>query len=76
MGPLRAELVRQLDPEFDLTAEIDIIEPNGDRHRLKCSIDGDLTRISGDGENIDYLNLRYGEPVVCFTARSAVTGQP
>ena len=76
MGPLRGELVRKLASDADCEADVDLIEPNGDRHRVRCEIRGEITRLTGDGENIDYLNQRYGEPVVCFTARFAVTGEP
>ncbi len=76
MAILRGVLLRAETSEQGFLGEVLLIEPNGDEYPIHCLVKDLGTEISGDAEHLDYLNKRYGEPEVCFTARETVLGTP
>lgn len=51
-----------------------LVEPNGDRHRVRCLVKPSGTDIGGEGDVLAYLNSRYGAAAVVQTAREMVLG--
>lgn len=76
MGQLVAEIVKHVYSPDGAQADLDIVEPNGDRHRVRCLCRGAETELGevGNGENVAYLNRRYGSQEVCSVARIATLG--
>lgn len=71
---LRARKIVDVPSPDGPQADLVLIEPNGDECPVRCLIRPDRTEIAGDGDSIDYLNTKYGEPNVCSAARQAVLG--
>ena len=72
LSALRSRILRPVHSMDGRQADIVLIEPNGDEHVVRCLLRGLETEIGGDPEALTYLNSRYGDPAVCFTAREAV----
>ena len=75
MSSLRAELVEYVPSHDGKQADMYLVEPNGDRHRVRCLVKPSGTDIGGDGDALEYLNSRYGAATVVHTARGLVLGE-
>lgn len=73
---LQAQKIRPLFSNSGTQAELLLIEPNGDKHpvRCLCKFDGSL-EIFGETDMVGYLNYRFGRDAVAAVARDA-TLQP
>ncbi len=69
---LKGELLSIRSDAEHPTGDVVLTEPNGDTHLVTCIALPEFTRLEGDGEMLDYLNERYGDRTVCFTARDLV----
>lgn len=75
MNGLRAHLIESQNSSEGLQAELMLVEPNGDEHRVRCLCKADgSTEICGDGESIDYLHEKYGERTVWALSRQTTLG--
>ena len=77
MADLQVRLIRYVDSEEGTQADLLLIEPNGDEHRVRCLCKKDgSTDIGeeGDGQVLAYLNNRYGPVAVCTVSRRATIG--
>lgn len=70
---LRAFAIRREQTERGLEADVIVVEPNGDVHRISCVCAATGTEIGADGPIVPYLDARYGNQVFCGTVRRAVT---
>ena len=75
MNVLRAELVNHVASPEGPQADILLIEPNGDKHLVRCLVKESGTDLGADGEILSYLNDRYGPSAVVQSARSATLKQ-
>lgn len=50
-------------------ADLLIFEPNGDAYEVRCLCRGDGTEIGGNGDELAFLNAKYGPATVCSVAR-------
>ena len=75
MGVLRARKIESVPTLQGVQADIALIEPNGDEHRVRClcKLDGS-TDIGGDPDVIAFLNAKYGAREFCLAARKATFG--
>lgn len=73
-GELRARFIRHVPSQDGRQADIVLIEPNGDEHPVRCLMRPNGTEIGGDGESLQYLNVKYGDVEVCLAAQGAVLG--
>ena len=71
---LRGRLLQFVEPAGGPVADMVLIEPNGDEHRVRCLVKGEFTELGGERTMLDYLDRRYGGPAVCFAARRLVLG--
>lgn len=71
---LRAFAVRRERTANGLVADVIVVEPNGDEHRVRCICREDGTEIGADGPVVPYLNDRYGDRVFCANVRQAAMG--
>lgn len=71
---LRASLIRHVPSTAGNQADIALIEPNGDEHKVRCLIRSNGTEIGGDEADLHYLNEKYGDQEVCLAAQDAVLG--
>ena len=72
---LRARVVRSLPNQNGPEADLKLIEPNGDAYllRCRCRIDGSIEiGEAGRGDELNYLNRRYGSLEVCSVCREAI----
>lgn len=70
MNGLRAVLMRHVPSPDGIQADVLLIEPNGDEHRVRCLCKDDgSTDIGGDGEMISFLTDKYGEQTVWALSR-------
>lgn len=78
MAGLTAKLVAYVFSPDGPQADIELVEPNGDAHRVRCLCRGEGTELGeiGDGQGIAYLNERYGPAQVCAVARNLTLGPP
>ena len=77
MNVLRAQLIGYVDSDDGTQADLLLIEPNGDKHRVRCLYKRDCSTDigeEGDGQALAYLNERYGPEVVCTVSRRATIG--
>lgn len=72
MGGLNAELVRHVPSPEGPQADVHLVEPNGEKHLVRCLVKPTGTDLGGDGEVLAYLNDRYGPEAVCATSRALV----
>lgn len=72
MSALNGRLICHMFCSEGKLAEIVLIEPNGDEHPVRCLVRENGTDITGNGEELDYLNQRYGSQSVCEVARGTV----
>ncbi|HJP82581.1 MAG TPA: hypothetical protein VJ835_03670 [Fimbriimonadaceae bacterium] len=72
---LRARVVKSLPDHDGPEADLKLIEPNGDAYllRCRCRMDGsvEIGRV-GLGDELNYLNRRYGIGEVCSVCREAI----
>ncbi len=75
MSGLRAELMRpDLSPDGK-QADVLLIEPNGDEHKVRCLCKhGGSTDMGCIGENVKFLSEKYGEQTVWALARQMTIG--
>lgn len=72
---LRARLLEHVPSPDGTQADILLIEPNGDEHRVRCLCKRDgTTDLGGDGELVTFLNDKYGEKTVWALARQMTLG--
>lgn len=70
MSGLRAVFMRHVPSADGKQADVLLIEPNGDEHRVRCLCKHDgSTDIGGDGETISFLAEKYGEQTVWALSR-------
>jgi len=69
MGGLNAELVRHVPSPEGPQADVHLVEPNGEKHLVRCLVKPTGTDLGGDGEVLAYLNDRYGPSTVVQSAR-------
>ena len=69
MGGLNAELVRRVPSPEGPQADVLLVEPNGEKHLVRCLVKPTGTDLGGDGEVLAYLNDRYGPAAVVQSAR-------
>ena len=70
MNGLRAVLMRHVSSVDGIQADVLLIEPNGDEHRVRCLCKHDgSTDIGGDGEMIAFLNEKFGSQTVWALSR-------
>lgn len=75
MNGLRARLLEHVPSPDGPQADVLLIEPNGDEHRVRCLCKRDgTTDIGGDGEMVAFLNDKYGDQSVCGLARQVTLG--
>ncbi len=72
MNGLSARFIEHVPSSEGSQADVWLIEPNGDEHRIRCLLRGLSTEIAGSPEALTYLHTRYTDQAVCFTAREAV----
>ncbi|MBN9500499.1 MAG: hypothetical protein BGO01_07745 [Armatimonadetes bacterium 55-13] len=75
MNGLRARLLEHVPSPDGTQADVLLIEPNGDEHRVRCLCKRDgTTDLGGDGEMVAFLNDKYGEQTVWALARQMTLG--
>ena len=75
MNGLRAVLLRHVPSVDGIQADVLLIEPNGDEHHVRCLCKHDgTTDIGGDGEEIAYLNEKFGSQTVWTLSRRVTVG--
>lgn len=75
MNGLRARLLEHVPSPDGTQADVLLIEPNGDEHRVRCLCKRDgTTDLGGDGEMVTFLNDKYGEQTVWALARQMTLG--
>ncbi len=74
MSPLRGRLIKFVYSPDGPAAEVALIEPNGDETIVTCVLQGEKTVIgTTEGEQLQHLNVKYGDKTVCQTARRAAS---
>ncbi len=74
---LKGNLVRHVPSNDGIQAVLELVEPNGDLHTVRCLCKANgTTEIGevGNGETLGYLNHRYGDQIVCRLAREITLG--
>ena len=69
---LSARVVEKVLTSEGMLAEVMVYEPNGDAYRFHCLCGDEETAVDGDGEELSYLNERYGDVAFCTTIRLEV----
>lgn len=70
MYKLSARLIEHVPSPEGVQANLTLIEPNGDEHRVRCLCKSDrTTHLYGDGEMIKFLHDKFGAETVCALAR-------
>jgi hypothetical protein len=71
---LTANVIERIRTPDGIVADLVVVEPNGDRTYITCTVFPTTTEVDGDGELLAYLNERYGDVNFCQTVRKAALG--
>lgn len=75
MAGLTANLVAYVPSPEGSQADVELVEPNGDRHIIRCLCKRDgTTDLGGDGEMMEFLYEKYGAQTVWALARQMTLG--
>lgn len=70
MNGLRALFMRHVPSADGTQADVLLIEPNGDEHRVRCLCKPDgSTELGAEGETVSFLADKYGEQTVWALTR-------
>jgi hypothetical protein len=68
---LTARVVNRVETDGSVIADVVVCEANGDEYTVHCICRPDGTEVGGSGDDLKYLNERYGDVYFCTTIREA-----